>query len=151
MEIDVVLDVIEVMLYLIFHSVAQVFQMFDLFVGGVVGCQLGDARLQDEAQVHQIHGQRDLIFYVAQIQRVEVGGDEVFYIGAGAAPRLEDVPGNQELYGFPHCAAAYPEHLRQLEFVGQFVACLHGQLCDVLVQLLFHLLGQQGVFDARKR
>lgn len=23
------------------------------------------------------------------------------------APRLEDVPGDQELYGFPHCAAAY--------------------------------------------
>ena len=67
------------------------------------------------------------------------------------APRLEDVPGDQELYGFPHCAAAYPEHLRQLEFVGQFVACLQGQLCDVLVQLLFHLLGQQGVLDARKR
>lgn len=67
------------------------------------------------------------------------------------ALRLEDVPGDQELYGFPHCAAAYPEHLRQLEFVGQFVACLQGQLCDVLVQLLFHLLGQQGVLDARKR
>ena len=67
------------------------------------------------------------------------------------APRLEDVPGDQELYGFPHCAAAYPEHLRQFEFVGQFVACLQGQLCDVLVQLLFYLLGQQGVLDARKR
>lgn len=23
------------------------------------------------------------------------------------APRREDVPGDQELYGFPHCAAAY--------------------------------------------
>ena len=67
------------------------------------------------------------------------------------APRLKDVPGDQELYGFPHCAAAYPEHLRQFEFVGQFVACLQGQLCDVLVQLLFYLLGQQGVLDARKR
>ena len=118
-ESDVVLDVTVAVMDLRFDSLTEPLQTLNILRGGVLRCDLCNARFQQKPDVHQIESQRVLVLHAAQVQRVGKPLYRGHYIGAGTLPDLHDALAGQQLDGFPDGTAPHAELFAQSKLVGK--------------------------------
>lgn len=88
-------------------------------------------------------GQAQLIGHVGKAQRIVHDASLMGNEGAPAPANLQHIPGNQQLHGLPHGAAAYVELFGQLKLIGQFFPVGELTVNDELTDLLSCLLRQR--------
>ena len=129
---------------LVLHLLTQLAQSVLFGFLNALGGQLSHPRLQLQAQLHQVHRQRDLILYIGKAQRVLDLTRLFHHKGALAPADLQTVACHQQLDRFANGAAPHVQAGSQLKLVGQLLACIDVLVNDDLIDLIRHLLCKGG-------